>query len=165
MSKITKEEYLKLLDEVLKAQKVEDLEVNQDFFEEEAPIKPPVRFNYVDSQGTIHATEMTREAIDATWKNQGNVLVGNFLIKVSSFINTAYEPFIYFNIYDYEKDENGKVISSKIDVIKDIRFSNEPWKDTYIYGSSYSQKIQAPLNVTLDVIEWLQKLDKLSAFV
>lgn len=162
MKNITKEEYLKLLDAVLKEQQIDDLEVNKEYLNDE-PVKKSLRFNYVETQGVIDATEMTREAIDFAWKNQGNVKVGNFLLKVTAFVESD-NPHIHFNLYDYEKDEKGKVIATKIDINKDIRFTNVAWKE-YYNKSRITPFMNAPLYITLDVIEWLQKLDKLGAFV
>lgn len=168
MKNITKEEYLKLLDAVIKEQQIEDLEVNKDYLnDDDEPVKKPVRFNYVESQGVIDATEMTRDQIDAVWKNQGNVKVGNFLLKVSTFAGTADSPYVLFNIYDYERDEHGKVTSTKIDIKSDIRFTDVAWK-SYLEKPNNFLKIalvNAPLHITFDVIEWLQKLDRLGAFV
>jgi len=164
MSKITKEDYLKLLDAVLKEQHIDDLEINQEYLDDKEPVKSPIRFNYVESQGVIDATDMTRETIDFTWKNQGNIKVGNFLLKVSTFAGDAEHPYVYFNLYDYERDDKGKVISTKIDMLKDIRFTNVEWKQ-YCNKQSVHKIIQAPLHIALDTIEWLQKLDKLGAFV
>jgi len=168
MSKISKEEYIKLLDAVLKEQQIEDIEVNQDYLETEVHEKPPVRFNYVDSQGTIHAANMTRGEIDKAWKNQGNVLVGNYLLKVSLFFQpdkNSPHPYIQFNLYDYERDEKGKVTSSKINVFEDARFEKVEWKEFYYEKGRITPFFRAPLHIVLDVIEWLQKLDRLDAFV
>lgn len=161
-NKINKEDYLKLLDAVLKEQQIEDLEVNKEYLEEvERPI--PKRFLYVEGQGTIHATDMTREQINAVWKNQGNIIVGNFLLKVSSFIpidGRSNEEWIQFHLYDYEKDEKGKVMSTKIEIYNDIRFTD--WKNL---TDKKMKPINASINTTLDMIEWLQKLDRLGAFI
>lgn len=166
MNKISKEEYLKLLDAVIKDQQIDDLEVNKEYLEDE-PIKKPLRFNYVESQGFIDATNMTREEIDFAWKNQGNIKVGDFLLKVSTFAGDADHPYIYFNLYDYERDEKGKIISTKIDVKNDIRFSSVTWQEYCEKPSNFFKVglIKAPLTVTLDAIEWLQKLDRVGAFI
>ena len=163
MMKINKQDYLKLLDAIIKEQEIEDFEVNEEYLENLKVEKAKSqRFQYEESQGTIHATQMTRDEIDASWKNQGNIVVGNFLLKVSGFSTDKYRGITYitFNLYDYEKDERGKVTATKIDVAKDVRFAEVEWK-----GLGDKLRFHAPLAVTLDIIEWLQKLDRLAAFV
>ncbi len=167
MSKITKEEYLKLLDEVLKAQQVEDLEVNPDFLNNDEPgFKAPIRFNYVDGQGTIKAVNMTRQEIDAAWQNQGNIIVGEFLIKVKSFhvMTEINSPMITYDLYDYEKNDDGKTVSVKIDIFTDVRFGQLGWTAQKKRGMVITSTTSS-LPSVYDLIEWLQKLDKLSAFV
>lgn len=166
INSLSREEYIKLLNAVLKEQQEEDLEVNKEYLEKE-PTKKPLRFNYVESQGIIDATTMSRQEIDDAWKNQGNIKVGDFLLKVSTFAGDADNPHVYFNLYDYEKDEKGKVISTKIDVRNDVRFSSVNWLDFCEKPSNFFKVglIKAPLPVALNVIEWLQKLDRVGAFI
>jgi hypothetical protein len=168
---ITKEDYLKLLEEM--SNNEEDLD-NSPPIEDESWIwaDPPVKdkIKISNYHGVIDATKFKKEEIqDALYKCM-NIQIGNFLLKIDKyhgFPDThGNGSNLTLDIQTWEKkyrtpSGNPCNMDFRVDLSKDDRFANRPWIN--LFNGCYGSKV--PVETVVEIVRWLQAIKRMTAFL
>lgn len=156
---ITKEEYLRLIEEYVNGQygDKEDEDIKTFWMpsepEAKSKIKPP---NFGPDDLTNAKSEMIKMVI----KNKTNLRIGPFMI-VSTGKYESKTGKTISSIYIYE-DKPNSMMTNKLDVLKDDRFSSRPWAKLFDSGRRAKNISSDDL---FDIVRWLQAVQKLAAFL
>jgi hypothetical protein len=178
MTSLTKEEYLKLIEDAYSQD--EDEMDDYDHIPESAwiPAESPAkdqmnRARAASSQGVIDVLKYRKEQIrDALYKCV-NLKIGEFVIHVEEYhgrpaikkMPPAAQLTMDITVYQEKyKTPLGAPckMSYKMDFSKDDRFSNRPWL-TYFNAQGGAHNI--PVETVVDIIRWIQNIIRLSAFM
>lgn len=167
---ISKEEYWKMIEQVLKEQDEED---KAEFIDCDAwiPAESDNKKSVINSlYGSINATNLKREEIRRAIKKHNYFDVGNFtlFVKYSDNVDEKYPTYIY-NVTLYETKRttaSGKPCNMKYKIVgeQDTRFANCPWK-THFTKYVMQHKKNITENDLIDMIKWLQAITKIPAFL
>lgn len=163
---MSKEEYLKLLQD-LDGDVGSDLPVDSWF-----PSVSPAKEKMLKSKmfaGTTDCLELKREQILAAIKDNCNLKVGPFSIKVRGyyFSEKNEKPIMTIDIYERKsKTPTGHPCNMdyKLDVYSDKRFIGRPWLELFNNGRQ-GTATNVPIETVVDIIKWLQALKKLTVFL
>lgn len=170
MSSFTKEEYLKLIDRVMREQdEPEELDINyyelwsgaesQDPRVERAKKKK-------ESTNTIDATDLKSNRLVDIIRNYSTIKVGIFTLQINSSRSDSDNKEIRMNITLYKthfKTPNGLsfIIDKPHDPTKDDLFKDCLWIKQFDSCSAFGM----PEEDVISVIRWLQAITKLKAFL
>jgi hypothetical protein len=156
----SKEEYLKLIQELLDNQYDNEEEDNSLFvwLPAESEIKEKIKIKELNN-GFIDGTNVKSIEFKKLLTLNGNVRFGLFMIVRTSKMQC--NGSIITNLYIYEDHKANSNISSKVDVIKDSRFISRVWKK---YFNSYKEGVDIPIDTVVEIARYLQVLQKLAAF-
>lgn len=161
---ITKEEYLKLIEEVYKESDCFDEQPKIDdivWMPSESPIKRKIPIRY----GSIDATNLKRDDIKKAILNRQQITVGNFLIFIKNEENNLLDICIYETKYKTNTGRPCKM-QCKINFLKDSRFEKRPWIHHFIKNNYNLKSASDITKETLEeIIRWLQAITKLPAFI
>ncbi len=155
MNIISKEEYLKLINN-LENEEGDDL----DLFEEEYVPPEPVHKNKPQNNKIIDITNFKKNDLFCAINNNNIFKIGNFLLK----LNNTNSLFTIDAILEKKfKTLSGLPcnIDMSINYYKDKRFLNVKFADNLKSNNNY--KFTA--NETIEIIRWLQILNKMPAFI
>ena len=160
---ISKEEYWKLIEQVLKEQDDSDMD---DFVDCNAWIpSEPVKKPLLERFGSIDATKLKRDAAKQALQKYQILNIGQFVLTIKlpedktdkeKYIVCLYET---KNITPLGRPCN---MQYKVNLFKDTRFENRSWL-TYFKKHGASNPI--PEAVVLDIVRWIQAIIKLPAFI
>lgn len=168
MKNFDKDEFLELINKLLKDQygtMDEEQIPDNAWLPSESPFKQKlISPNY---STVIDLTDCKSSELYNTISSKlSNIKVGNFIIRISK-CHYHINKLEGINLYLHEEKKTthlGKMskITSKIDIHNDIRFNKCIWI-SYFNSSRLGESI--PLNTLVDIVRWLQGLNRLSAFV
>lgn len=113
--------------------------------------------------GITDLTKVKSANLATEIKKAGNLQIGKFLIKIKRYAG-QYEQaknrtgFLDINIFE-EKNK----IHKKINVNKDSRFKDVPWSEHF--KDEVNAGNQIPFDTVVEIVRWLQVIDKLVAFI
>lgn len=171
MNKFNDQDYVQLLYKLYNSayQCEDELDTldNSNYYE---PIFETVKdFQQPDINSYADLTKIPADKIkDFIYKHR-NLRIGNFLIQITNYCcspsNHNYDnlelTIIIHEEFNYNSKQD-KVLSSKVNVNKDHRFECKSWRNkfnSYRIGSSLS------IEDTIDIVRWLQGLNRLSSFL
>jgi len=177
MTNISKEEYLKLLEDLADDQYgttdyPEDNYVpDEAWIPSESGAKEMIRFKNL--HGKIDVTKFKKEQIqDALYKCM-NIQVGDFLIKIESYHGYP-DKFgkgtnLTMDIEVWEKryrTPSGAPCNMdfRIDWSKDNRFFTRKWL-SYFGAGTRSAGINVPVDTVVEIVRWMQALKRMGAFL
>jgi len=178
MTNISKEEYLKLLEDLANDQYgYDDPPEEEPYIPDEAWIpsesvaKEMIRMKSL--HGKIDVTKFRKDKIqDALYKCM-NVQVGDFLIKIDSYHGYP-DKFgkganLTMDIEVWEKryrTPSGAPCNMdfRIDWSKDDRFFTRKWL-SYFQGGASSAAANVPVETVIEIVRWMQAIKKMGAFL
>ena len=169
MNSMTKEEYLKLLDEIDNEDQDENLDIpDESWIWAEPPIKQKIKHNTLNSM--VNLTTCRKDKIQEALYKCMNIQVGNYLIRISSYHG---EPDKFGNGTGLTMDicvweKRYKTLSGNpcnmdymVDLSKDNRFTNQPWLK--LFDGYYAKSV--PVDTVVDIVRWMQALKRMTAFL
>lgn len=173
MNSISKEEYLKLLEEISNHQ-YDDEEDDVPNVEDdswiwaESPAKD--RMMRLNHHGVIDVTKFRKEKIrDALYKCT-NIQVGSFMIRISTYHGYPDKlgkgTDLTMDIETWEKryktpSGNPCNMDFRVDLSDDNRFTGRPW--LLLFKGSSARKI--PVETVVEIIRWMQAIKRMTAFL
>jgi len=159
---LTKEEYLKLINEILNQDK--DLDDDIDIPKESwIPSEPEIKILIKDLNGSIDFTNSKKSEIKKLLKNQEIIRIGKFMVKLST---TDKDNCVDIKIYEKRTVTPTGMpcnMDYTLNVKKDDRFQNCDWKS---YFQPFSTEgIDIPREKLPDIIKYIQAVFKLPAFI
>ena len=157
---MTNDEYLRLIQEAYRSVNEDELEdyINpESWIPSEPEIKKKALSNIVNM---IDATNLKRTAIEGIIAKSKQITVGKFMITSEVNNEGTLSYIIYENITKTPSGFPCK-IQTKINVEKDNRFTETNWRT--LFHGCYGRKI--PINTCVDIIKWLQAMNKLICFI
>lgn len=169
---ISKEDYIKLLESIVKEQygdNSEDEDIEFVPFTEEIEIKE--RFQPPNPNTFIDLTNLKKDRIIPSIMKFSNLRICKFLIKITDYntgeiLNTGTPKWVSFTLYEEQlKKHIGNVNNMWVQIRpqEDDRFENRPWL-SYFYKNSWTAK-DMPLETVMDVVRWIRAIDKMKAFL
>lgn len=172
MSTFSKEDYLKMLEEMANQQYDEPEETTIDvptdaWIWSESPLKDRLRIAKLHS--TTDATNLHREQIKKAIQNTRNIQIGPFSIKIKGYYQSEKlnNDFMHLDIYERRsKTASGQPCNMdyKAELVDDKRFIGRPWL-TYFSKDNPGVAKNVPIDTVVDIIKWLQALKKLTVFL
>lgn len=171
---LTKEEYIKLLEEIADQQyncdPAEDMVIADDsWIWADPPAKEKMKAH--NGYGTCNAIGLKREKIQEMLYKYKNIQVGHFLIRISEYHGFP-DKFgkgkdLTMDIEIWERkfrtpSGNPCQMDYRADLSQDNRFFGRPWITLFATSSSASH---VPVETVVDIIKWMQAIKKLSAFL
>lgn len=177
MTPISKDDYLKLLEDLSNDQYGSDDYSDEQHIPDEAwipsesGVKEMIRFKNL--HGKIDVTKYRKEQIqDALYKCM-NIQVGEFLIKIESYHGQP-DKFgkganLTMDIEIWEKryvTPTGRPCNMdfRIDWSKDNRFFGRKWL-SYFSGGTRSSAFNVPVETVIEIVRWMQALKRMTAFL
>jgi hypothetical protein len=177
MNAISKEDYLKLLEDLANDQygydeQPEDTHVpDEAWIPSESVAKEMIRMKNL--HGKIDVTKFRKDKIqDALYKCM-NIQVGDFLIKIESYhghpdkfgkgVNLTMDIEVWEKRY---QTPTGRPCNMdfRIDWSRDNRFFGRKWLD-YFGGGTNSSGINVPVETVVEIVRWMQALKRMTAFL
>ena len=174
MSAISKEDYLKLLEELSKEQDnpydIETYPIPEDAWipaesSAKEKMKPP------NNTGTVDLINYKKDKIQDALYKFTNIRVGKYLIRIHNYngypdkkgkgANLSLDIEVWETAYTTPSGAPCKMDYNK-NFHKDNRFRGKPWLHYFTVGG---WACDIPVETVVDVIKWLQTVQKLSAFL
>lgn len=160
MGTFNEEDYIRLLEKL----------VNEQYDEEDAPAIVPQwsdeeilerKVQRVLSNSVIDLTTASKTKIEESLYQYRNIKVGKFSVKIIKYSTKSENDNIdvIINLSIYEARKNNLIF--RINVQKDQRFLGRSWQK--YFNSSNGNDIN--IKIAVDIIKWLQAIQKLSAFI
>lgn len=174
MKTLSKEEYLKLLEEIA-CEDSPDYEQNLSEILGDVSWSPSISpakeamLKKLQFSGTVDATHMKRAQLKEALAKSKNLQVGHFSIKIIGFYDSEKHQtsFMTLNIYERRtKTATGQPCNMdyKIDVFSDNRFAGRPW--LHLFGNnSQGKATNVSMDTAIEIVKWLQALKKLAVFL
>ncbi len=179
MSNLTKEEYLRLIEQFADEQYGGDNDLvdnyailEQSWIPAESSVKEKMmRALNANRGGSVDLTNVRKEKIREALPKCHNVKVGDFLIVIEDCdaepdatgkpINMCMDLAVW---EERHKTPSGAPcrINYKLNFHKDDRFDNRPWLRLF---NQAGMARQVPLDTVVDIIKWMQAIKKMSAFL
>lgn len=157
MKQFTKEEYIQLLEELVKQQyNLEEAETPEEIVW--MPSEPEVKKEL--NPGLVDLSSTKKDKLKELILNNRNFTIGPFKVRVNRTPLTNSQDFL-FSISVYEENKDKRTMH-KVDILADSRFENREWKK---YFSTFKSGNGIPEDVLVDIIKWLQAIHKLAAFL
>ncbi|CAB4196587.1 hypothetical protein UFOVP1290_107 [uncultured Caudovirales phage] len=164
MNNISKEEYLRLINELLE----EDVDEEENFIDpsanhwipSESPLKDKIPIKI--QSGIIDLTKIKKDKIKQYLFNSDTFTVDNYIIKI---IRNLSNSKISIKIFEEKfRTPSGAPcrMTYKVNLRKDSRFTNCPWINKLDYYGHMLQNTDQ--DIFVEVIKWLQIAKKLSSF-
>lgn len=174
MKTLSKEDYLKLLEELSNEsdQEIDDISVidNLDitWMPSESAAKAKMLKN-LQFNGTADATHMKKAQIKEAIAKSKNLQVGHFSIKIRGFYVSEKQSnsFMHLDIYERRtKTATGQPCNMdyKLDVMGDKRFIGRPWLNLF-NNNRQGTATNVPIDTVVEIVKWLQALKKLAVFL
>lgn len=174
MNHLSKEDYLRLLEELSKEDDLDSetpsgidvLDVSWMPSESSAKAKMLKSLNF---NGTIDATHLKKEQIKEAIAKSKNLQVAHFSIKIRGFYvsDKQNNSFMHLDIYERRtKTATGQPCNMdyKLDVFGDKRFAGRPWLQLF-NNNRAGTATNVPIDTVVDIVKWLQALKKLAVFL
>jgi len=176
MTSISKEEYLKLLEELTDQQydSDEDEPLNppdEAWIWADPPAKEKIRIH--NHHGVVDVTKCRKDSIQEALYKCMNIKVGDFLIKIERYHGYP-DKFgkgvdLTMDIEVWEKkyktpSGNPCNMDFRMDWSKDNRFFGRKWLQWFDNGISSSAQ-NVPVDTVVDIIRWMQAIKKMGAFL
>jgi len=172
MSSISKEEYLRLLQEYVDQQyddAIDDYNIEE---MEWIPSEPEIKKKVIqaNTNGTIDLTDVKSDKIKDELFKCTNLRVGNFKIRINRYhglpSNDGSQIVMNLEVWEEKKHTpNGHPCKIDFPLIfhKDNRFAGRAWVAKYFDKKSTAYNV--PVETVVDIIRWMQACQKLSAFL
>lgn len=159
MKQFTKEEYIQLLEELVKQQyNSEEVENTEEIAW--APAEPESKKKILTNPGSIDLSLTKKDKLKELILNNKNIIIGSFRVRISRTPLTNSQDLL-FSVNVYEENKSTKIMH-KINVLTDNRFENREWKK---YFNSFKSGSGIPEDILVDIIRWLQAIYRLAAFL
>lgn len=172
---ISKETYLKLLESLAEQDDLESYESTyipeESWIPSESRAKEEMMKARARNQGTVDCLKLKKDKIkEAIYKNS-NIKVGEFMIKITEYhglldkkgVGTDLKMDLSVWQTKYKTPSgNPCKMDYRMDFSKDNRFINRPWLNYFGPGGSAHNM---PVEILIDVIKWMQIIQKLTAFL
>lgn len=172
MSTFSKEDYLKMLEEIANQQYSEPKEPAVDvpgdsWIWGESPLKEKLKMANLHS--TTDATNLHRDQIKTAIKKTRNLKVGHWSIKIKGFYHSDKldNDFMHLDIYERRtKTPSGQQCNMdyRADLATDNRFTNCSWI-SYFSTTSPGLAQNVPIDTVVNIVKWMQALKKLTVFL
>lgn len=172
MNPISKEDYLKLLEEIADEQYDESDDVpsisDDSWIWSEPPIKEKIKFQNL--HGIVDVTKYRKDKIQEALYKCMNIQVGTFLIKIDTYHGYPDKKGkgvdLTMDIETWEKrfktpSGNPCNMDFRVDLSTDNRFTGRPWL-TFFSGSS-ARKV--PVDTVVEIVRWMQAIKRMTAFL
>lgn len=170
---LSKEEYLKLLEEVANQEYNDDLEELGPIDEgawiwADPPAKDKMRIH--NSYGTCNAMGLKKDKIQEMLYKYKNIQVGHFLIRIDEYhgypdkFGKGTDLTMDIEIWERRfKTPSGMPcqMDYRVDLSQDNRFFGRPW--LLLFKGSSASKM--PVETVVDIVRWMQAIKKMSAFL
>lgn len=163
---ISKEEYWKLIEQVIKEQEDSDME---DFVDCNAwiPAEPAHKKSPPERYGSIDATKLKKEGVQQAIQKYQILNIGRFVLTIKLADKIKQEDKQEYLVSLYETKYVTPLgrpcnIQYRVALYKDTRFENRPWLK---YFRTYGGSTAIPEATVLDIVRWLQAIIKLPAFL
>src|SRR5208283_297708 len=172
MSPMSKEEYLRLLQDYVDRQyddAIDDYNIEE---MEWIPAEPEIEKKTVkaNTNGTIDLTDVKSDKIREELFKCTNLRVGKFKIRINRYqgLPTPDGSQVAMNLEVWEERSqtpNGHPCKIDFPVVfhKDKRFIGKPWVAKYFNNRGICHNV--PTDVVVEVVRWMQALKKLTAFL
>jgi hypothetical protein len=171
MSPISKDDYLRLLQEYVD-QQYDDAIDNYNIEEMEWMNEPEIKMKVIqaNSNGTIDLTDVKADKIKDELFKCTNLKVGNFKIRINRYHGLPSEDGsrIVMNLEVWEEKKqtpNGHPCKIDFPLIfhKDTRFAGRAWVIKYFDKKNVAYNV--PVETVIEIVRWMQACQKLSAFL
>lgn len=172
MSTFSKEDYLKMLEDMANQQydEPEEPEVNvptDSWVWGVSPLKEKLMTAKLHS--TSNVMNLHRDQIKKAIQNTRNIQVGAFSIKIKGYYQSDKldNHFMHLDIYERRtKTPTGQSCNMdyKADLTSDKRFADRPWI-TYFSKDNPGHAKNVPIDTVVDIVKWMQALKKLTIFL
>lgn len=158
MRSFNEEEYIRLLEKL----------VSEQYDEEDYPAVVPQwsgqeildrKVQRVLANSVIDLTSANKTKIEDSLYQYRNIKVGKFSVKIIKYSTKPDNEDILLSLSIYEDKKNQLIV--RVNILKDHRFTGRSWQK--YFNSSNGSEID--IKTTVDIIKWLQAVQKLSAFV
>lgn len=161
--KIDYEEFLKLAEKLTEEQYDEEVGSNyQEVLDKHEWFPKPEQKTKAINVGVEDLTNTKYEDIAAKIKGQENIKIGKFLIKIKRYHGSAEKYKNSETKLDITIMEEKEKIHRKVQIAKDTRFTEVPWISHF--NGSVRDGLGLPAEVVVDIIRWLQVMDKMVIF-
>lgn len=174
MNQLSKEDYLRLLEQYANDQYGnEDPILNIDDFQDAwIPAESPAKERMItaNAYGSIDLTNVKKEKIIEALYKCTNLKIGNFLIKITRYSGQPDKnnqgPDLTMDVSIWEdkfKTPSGNPckMTYRVNFKKDTRFDTRPWAK--LFGNGSASKV--PNETVIDIIRWMQALNRMTAFL
>jgi hypothetical protein len=171
MSPISKNDYLKLLQEYVDQQyddAIDDYNIEEMEWMNEPEIK--MKVIQANSNGTIDLTEVKADKIKDELFKCTNLKIGTFKIRINRYhgLPSNDGSLIVMNLEVWEEKKhtpNGHPCKIDFPLIfhKDTRFIGRNWVTKYFDKKSVAYNV--PVETVIEIVRWMQAVTKLSAFL
>jgi hypothetical protein len=168
MSTISKEDYLKLLEELDREDDMDTHPIPEDAW---IPSEPPVKMKLSNSAIVIDILDYKKNKIKEALYKSTNLRIGKYLIKIHSYhgkpdkkgdgTGFTMDIEVWETSYTTPSGAPCKMDYNK-NFHKDNRFAGKPWLSYFTIGG---WACDIPADTVVDVIRWIQTIQKLSAFL
>ena len=161
---MTKQEWFKLIQELYAIENGAEIEASIDC-NSWIPVDPPAKELIKPPIGSVDALNLKRDAIEKAIITCQQVSVGNFLLlikdKQENNKSFDYNVILYETIYKTANNIPCN-IKTKTNIAKDSRFEGRPWRNLF---NQFGSKANIPGKTLVDVIKYLQAIEKMPAFL
>lgn len=171
-----RDEYLKILQELVDQQyndtNTQDIEQEDTWIYAESPLLEKIKKSKPNYHGVIDVTNFKRHKIRDALYDYMQFRVGEFLIKIITYQGESNKKLAddaktTVNVSLWEKkfttpSGNPCNMDFKLNILKDNRFHGKPW--LLLFNSSGSG-YNIPITTMIDIIRWMQAIQKLTAFL
>jgi hypothetical protein len=157
---MTNDEFLRLIHDAYRSVNEDELDDYVDpesWIPSEPEVKKKALLNIIN---TIDATNLKRKAIEGIINKSKQITVGKFMITSEPYTEETLSYIIYESTTKTPSGFPCKM-QIKVNVEKDNRFSGTNWRN--LFHGCYGRKI--PTSTCVDIIKWLQAINKLIVFM
>jgi hypothetical protein len=169
MKKFTKDNYIKLLERLVEEQyTTQDETIAKEFENTWIPStsKAKEKLNKSLNSSIADLSNIKKDEIENYIYNHRDIKVGDFLLKIVKYsikpsdLQDGHKKDLEVDIIIYEYNDLG--MATKVDVKKDSRFIGRPW---ITYFSTFKIGKNVDIQSTVDIIRWLQAINRIGCFI
>lgn len=171
MNTFTKEEYLALVEKMSAEHYGEEGE-NEPIWEPDPAPEKASRIHLVNKEGCVDLTKANKDKVRDILFNYkyANLAIGDFVLRIYRFVGEpgGNKDEIKINLtlhrYVYRTPAGAPCkMLNKFYIHNDSRFERRPWLTHFGIHSNYGNDI--PLETMVEIVRWMQVVEKLPAFV
>ena len=173
MGTFTKEEFLRLVEQLTDQQYGDEIEPQEPEEIVWMPADPPAKekIRMPSDAGVIDLTKCKKDKIQESLYKCTTLKVGHFTIKITKYHglpnkngksqDLKVDLSFWHEVYHTPSGAPCKM-TYRLDVAKDNRFSNRPWL-SYLSGSTGVKNV--PIETAVEIVRWFQGVIRMTAFL